>query len=81
MGTHHHVSRKHLHRHLMAFVWRHNCRNARVEDRMASLVSNMPARRLKRNDLRGARFRLAPVNSVENPPPTQAELWPQCVWD
>ena len=81
MGVHHHVSRKHLHRYLTAFVWRHNHRHERVEDRMASLVRNMPGRRLKRSDLRGTRSRLVTVNSVEEPPPVQAELWPAWVWN
>ena len=81
MGTHHHVSRKHLHRYLTAFVWRHNNRSKTVEKRMALLVRNMPGRRLKRSDLRGGdRAALVTVNSVESPPPVQAELWPKWVW-
>jgi transposase-like protein len=45
-GTHHHVSRKHLHRYLAEFDYRHSTRDVSDGARMANLVSRVGGRRL-----------------------------------
>ena len=75
MGTHHHVSRKHLPRYIVELIWRHNHRHLDVEQRMASAVRGMVGRRLTRAQMRkGGRAGLYTIPPAMHGPPAVMQL-------
>ena len=75
LGTHHQVSRKHLHRYISEMTWRHNHRHLPVIERMAAVVTGMIGRRLTRKEMRqGGRAGLSSIPPTEHGPPTAVQL-------
>jgi len=68
-GTHHAVSRKHLHRYVSEAEFKYNNRNLSDGERTAKLIRSAVARRLTYADQVGAMFRyqMAALHSKKNP--------------
>ena len=78
LGTHHQVSRKHLHCYVTELAWRHNHRQLPVIERMAAAVKGMIGKRLTRKQMReGGRSGLHHTPPTEHGPqfPVQLELF------